>query len=195
MPAKNYKVSNIHSQIKDFDPGDRSWDVYNISTSKSRERIKSVTLRMDCGAIHGMQSGWSYTTKNEDGTTRQHKWQCQACAGNWMGKKGGSRAVQGILPSNTKAEPFKFFLVLDEPPQDLWEQHVKRRLEYYTKFEGTDPLRDRLPSLEDSKHYAQRLRAEGEASVAMWMALIGPNSEENVSKLDAALAKIRGNLG
>ena len=140
-----------------------------------------------------MQTGWTYTAVNDDGTKREHKWQCETCDGRWKSKKGGSRAVKVMLPSrNKKAEPFMAFMVLDAPPPDLWETHVKRRIEYYQKFEGQDPLRDKMPTFAESTHYAQRLRVEGEASNAMWRALIGPDSEENVSKFQEIMARLRG---
>ena len=102
--------------------------------------------------------------------------------------------VKGILPSKDKAEPFLFMLVLDEPPQQLWNEHLKRRIEYYKKFEGTEPLRDKMPTYTESRHYAQRLRADGEASKAIWEALIGRKSEEDLDKVAGIIQKLKCDL-
>ena len=68
-------------------------------------------------------------------------------------------------------------LILDCPPQALWNKWCKDRCEYYKRMEPVDAVRD-VPPLkpEGARHV---FRAEGPLSDSIWQALlINPGLEE-----------------
>ena len=61
---------------------------------------------------------------------------CKYCKGYWRAGGGGARLLQ------IRAGKAILQLVLDEPPEGLYNRWVKERLEYYRRVEPSAPLRD-----------------------------------------------------
>ena len=62
---------------------------------------------------------------------------CKHCKGFWKSKRASSRFVQ-----IGKGKRVSLQLILDEPPQDLYNRWIKSRIEYYTRLKPQAPLRD-----------------------------------------------------
>ena len=61
---------------------------------------------------------------------------CKYCKGYWRAGGGGTRLLQ------IRAGKAILQLVLDEPPEGLYNRWEKERLEYYRRVEPSAPLRD-----------------------------------------------------
>ena len=90
--------------------------------------------RMECGLVLSSVSPWEMIQK-EKGVTRGG-YCCKWCKGFWKGKMGSSRFLQ-ITSGNVVLQ-----MVLDEPPERLYNRWVKDRIEFYKRLEPTAPLRD-----------------------------------------------------
>ena len=89
--------------------------------------------RMECGLVLSSVSPWEMIQK-EKGVTRGG-YCCKWCKGFWKGKMGSSRFLQ-IISGNVVLQ-----MVLDEPPERLYNRWVKDRIEFYKRLEPTAPLR------------------------------------------------------
>ena len=94
--------------------------------------------RTDCGLILSSISPWELKMK-ETGVTRGG-WACKACQGFWRQGRGASRFVQ--LVGEHRGTKVNLQLILDEPPQQLYNDWVKSRLEYYKRVKPTAAPRD-----------------------------------------------------
>ena len=90
--------------------------------------------RMEFGLVLSSVSPWEMVQK-EKGVTRGG-YCCKWCKGFWKGKMGSSRFLQ-ITSGNVVLQ-----MVLDEPPERLYNRWVKDRIEFYKRLEPTAPLRD-----------------------------------------------------
>ena len=119
--------------------------------------------RMECGLVLSSVSPWEMVQK-EKGVTRGG-YCCKWCKGFWKGKMGSSRFLQ-ITSGNVVLQ-----MVLDEPPERLYNRWVKDRIEFYKRLEPTAPLRD-VP-LKVDPNPVHRLRFSisnglGNVSDAIW---------------------------
>ena len=119
--------------------------------------------RMECGLVLSSVSPWEMVQK-EKGVTRGG-YCCKWCKGFWKGKMGSSRFLQ-ITSANVVLQ-----MVLDEPPERLYNRWVKDRIEFYKRLEPTAPLRD-VP-LKVDPNPVHRLRFSisnglGNVSDAIW---------------------------
>ena len=87
--------------------------------------------RMECGLVLSSVSPWEMVQK-EKGVTRGG-YCCKWCKGFWKGKMGSSRFLQ-ITSGNVVLQ-----MVLDEPPERLYNRWVKDRIEFYKRLEPTAP--------------------------------------------------------
>ena len=128
--------------------------------------------QMECGLVLSSVSPWEMVQK-EKGVTRGG-YVCKWCRGFWKGKMGSSRFLQ-ITSGRTVLQ-----LVLDEPPERLYNRWVKDRIEFYKRLEPTAPLRD-VP-LKVDPNPVHRLRFSvsnglGHVSDAIWsVVLANPGS-------------------
>ena len=56
---------------------------------------------------------------------------CRHCRGFWKGGKGSSRFL--MITGEHKGKSAQLQLILDEPPQHLYEAWVKDRIEFYKR--------------------------------------------------------------
>ena len=123
--------------------------------------------QMECGLVLSSVSPWEMVQK-EKGVTRGG-YVCKWCRGFWKGKMGSSRFLQ-ITSGRTVLQ-----LVLDEPPERLYNRWVKDRIEFYKRLEPTAPLRD-VP-LKVDPNPVHRLRFSvsnglGNVSDAIWSVVL-----------------------
>ena len=143
--------------------------------------------RTGCGLILSSISPWELKTK-EAGVTRGG-WVCKACQGFWRQGRGASRFVQ--LIGEHRGVKANLQLILDEPPQQLYNDWVKSRLEFNKKVEPTAPPRD--VALEVDPDHTQRLKfscQNGNANVsnAIWSVLLSNPDLESLRKINALAA-------
>ena len=124
--------------------------------------------QMECGLVLSSVSPWEMVQK-EKGVTRGG-YVCKWRRGFWKGKMGSSRFLQ-ITSGRTVLQ-----LVLDEPPERLYNRWVKDRIEFYKRLEPTAPLRD-VP-LKVDPNPVHRLRFSvsnglGHVSDAIWSVVFG----------------------
>jgi hypothetical protein len=62
-------------------------------------------------------------------------------------------------------------LILDEPPEDAYNQFIKNRIQFYMRFEPNAPTLDAPPIFPPSTKH-RRLQLVREASNAVWTALL-----------------------
>ena len=144
--------------------------------------------RADCGLILSSISPWELKTK-EAGVSRGG-WVCKACQGFWRQGKGASRFVQ--LIGEHKGVKSNLQLILDEPPQQLYNEWVKSRLEFYKRVEPTAPPRD--VALEVDPDHTQRLKfscqnGNGNISNAIWSVLLSNPDLEGLKKISELAAR------
>ena len=87
-------------------------------------------------------------------------------------------------------------LILNEPPEPLWNKWIHERCEFYKRLEPRDEMRDVLPMLPDTPAQ-NRIKMSGPASDAIWK-VIYSNPEVDalleVDKLAKAALRVEGQL-
>jgi len=143
--------------------------------------------RTDCGLILSSISPWELKMK-EAGVTRGG-WACKASQGFSKQGRGASRFVQ--LIGEHRGTKVNLQLILDEPPQQLYNDWVESRLEYYKRVEPTAAPRD--VALEVDPDHTQRLKfscQNGNANVsnAIWSVLLSNPDLEGLRKINELAA-------
>ena len=77
-----------------------------------------------------------------------------------------------------------FILELDEPAHALLDSWKKERIEYYKRFEGVEPLRNKGITLPADGDLTSILKLEGAASDAFWMALYMEDSVTSIKNVN-----------
>ena len=75
-------------------------------------------------------------------------------------------------------------MILDAPPTDLWERHVKERIRFYQRYEAVAPLRDWHIAYDPNAENAPRLQAKGPMSNEIWDAILGAQSLEDFERMN-----------
>ena len=65
-------------------------------------------------------------------------------------------------------------LVVDEPPQNLYNEWARDRIKFYERFEPNEAPRDAHPP----KQAMDRLRLPGVASTVFWEAILGNHEKQ-----------------
>ena len=129
---------------------------------------------VECGLVLSSVTPWELIPKTK-GETRGG-YMCKYCKGYW--RAGGAhlqiRAGKAILQ-----------LVLDEPPEGLYNRWVKERLEYYRRVEPSAPLRD--VSIVDQKvprfRFSQTTQT-GHVSNAIWELILRNPEAAALKRID-----------
>ena len=100
----------------------------------SAETKHAFWAHMECGLVLSSVTPWELIPKTK-GETRGG-YMCKYCKGYWRAGGGGTRLLQ------IRAGKAILQLVLDEPPDGLYNRWVKERLEFYRRVEPSAPLRD-----------------------------------------------------
>ena len=85
--------------------------------------------RMECGLVLSSVSPWEIVDKKKGETKGGYV--CRHCRGFWRGGKGSSRFL--MITGEHKGKSAQLQLILDEPPQHLYEAWVKDRIEFYKR--------------------------------------------------------------
>ena len=86
----------------------------------------------------------------------------------------------------------KFQIVIDAPPEKMWEEWKKSRIDYYRRFEPSAPVRDE--PLGPPKG-AKRLRLTGQASTQLWMGALAGTDEKSKRAMAEAFREYRQRMG
>ena len=101
----------------------------------------------------------------------KNAWGCSYCRGLWSGKRCGGRFVQ------LYARGVIIQIILDMPPDALWNRWCKERMEYYKRLEPLEAVRDVAPLRPAGARHV--FRAEGPLSDMIWSALlVNPGLQE-----------------
>jgi hypothetical protein len=115
----------------------------------------------ECGGPLQAGPSWEYVCRDHRMVRR--KTTCILCKGRWIYNRGGSRLIQ-IHSGRTSIQ-----IILDEPPEFLYNTWQRHRDEYYRRMEPeTAPGEDPQPW----PHPKLRLRWRSESSDAAWNALM-----------------------
>ena len=124
----------------------------------------------ECGLILSATSQWDHWQRSGKNSSK-NAWGCSYCRGHWASKRGGGRFVQ------LYAQGLVIQLILDNPPQALWNKWCRERCEYYKRMEPVDTVRDVPPMKPSGARHV--FRAEGPLSDTIWQTLlINPGLEE-----------------
>jgi hypothetical protein len=124
---------------------------------------------------------------NKNGT---YGWACAYCTQNWSRKRDGSRFVV-IYDGEVALQ-----LILDEPPEALWNAWIKERCEFYKRLEPRDDMRDVAPMLPQAPS-SNRIKLMGPASDAVWKVLYSNPEVEallEVDRLARTALRVEGSL-
>ena len=132
---------------------------------------------MECGLVLSSVTPWELIPKTK-GETRGG-YMCKYCKGYWRAGGGGARLLQ------IRAGKAILQLVLDEPPEGLYNRWVKERLEYYRRVEPSAPLRD--VSIVDQKvprfRFSQTTQT-GHVSNAIWELILRNPETAALKRID-----------
>eukprot|EP00435_Cladocopium_sp_Y103_P028221 s2216_g7.t1 len=93
---------------------------------------------VECGLILPSISSWEIVSKEKSVTTGGYM--CKFCKDFWKAGRGGSRFLQ--IVGRHRGQMTALQMVLDEPPQDLHNQWIKDRMEFYKRVEPLAAPRD-----------------------------------------------------
>ena len=145
--------------------------------------------KLECGLVLSSVSPWEYVPK-EHGIRAAGGFACKYCDGFWKGSKGSSRVVQ--LMGRSAGKQLSLQLILDEPPEKLWQQWIKDRMEYYLRVEPVDAIRDE--ALDHSYPVEERLRFSirnglGTVSDLIWSILLSNPERDGLLQIQKLAAK------
>ena len=145
--------------------------------------------KLECGLVLSSVSPWEYVPK-EHGIRAAGGFACKYCGGFWKGSKGSSRVVQ--LMGRSAGKQLSLQLILDEPPEKLWQQWIKDRMEYYLRVEPVDAIRDE--ALDHSYPVEERLRFSirnglGTVSDLIWSILLSNPERDGLLQIQKLAAK------
>jgi hypothetical protein len=141
--------------------------------NRTRTVVRSYFGAIACNNCIGPASWRKY--RNSKG----NKYECPACLVNWDRSKGGTRWMK---ISNSCG--ISLILELDEPAHALLDSWKKERIEYYKRFEGVEPLRNKGVTLPADGDLTSILKLEGAASDAFWMALYMEDSVTSIKNVN-----------
>ncbi|CAE7730907.1 ppsC, partial [Symbiodinium necroappetens] len=123
------------------------------------DNVSSVVLDDYKRKFAGDKTAHVFWARMECGETRGG-YVCRCCRGFWRGGKGSSRFL--MITGEHKGRSAQLQLILDEPPNHLYEAWVKDRIEFYKRVEPMAALRDRslrvnpnLSSRQEEPHLAK----------------------------------------
>ncbi|CAE7839828.1 cpt [Symbiodinium sp. CCMP2592] len=137
--------------------------------------------KMECGLVLSSVSPWEIVDKKK-GETRGG-YVCRHCKGFWRSGRGASRFL--LITGEHKGKSAQLQLILDEPPQNLYESWVKDRIEF----------RDR--SLRVNPSLSSRLRFSktnlmGQVSDMIWSVVLSNPERDGLKKIhELAASRVR----
>ena len=141
--------------------------------------------KLECGLVLSSVSPWEYVPKEH--AILEQRGASHASTATASGK---GAVVQ--LMGRSAGKQLSLQLILDEPPEKLWQQWIKDRMEYYLRVEPVDAIRDE--ALDHSYPVEERLRFSirnglGTVSDLIWS--INPERDGLLQIQKLAAKKIR----
>ena len=130
----------------------------------NEEGLEKWAGPFECNSVLSAQTGWHHSQRSGKNKAK-NIWQCKHCTGDWMEGRHGTRMVQIITHT------WMLQLVLDDPPQKLWNKWTEMRIEYYKRREPRETFRDKRPWAPKTQKI-HTLRLECKASAEMWALLL-----------------------
>ena len=120
--------------------------VENVNSVMGKDSKKKVGgkerhifwAKTECGLVLSSVTPWEIISKEKGVTTGGYM--CKHCQGFWKQGRGATRLVQIIGRSRGKRVSLQ--LIMDEPPEALYNQWIRDRIEYYKRVEPVAPPRD-----------------------------------------------------
>ena len=110
-----------------------------------RRKLHGFWGKMECGLVLSSMSPWEYVPK-EQGVRKAGGFACKFCEGFWKAKAGSSRVVQ--LYGRSGQTKVALQLILDEPPERLYQKWIQDRMAYYLCMEPMGASRDEALDLD-----------------------------------------------
>ncbi|CAE7235948.1 ppsC [Symbiodinium sp. CCMP2592] len=147
--------------------------------------------KMECGLVLSSVSPWEIVDKKK-GETRGG-YVCRHCKGFWRSGRGASRFL--LITGEHKGKSAQLQLILDEPPQHLYEAWVKDRIEFYKRVEPTAAPRDRSrrvnPSLSSRLRFS-KTNLMGQVSDMIWSVVLSNPKRDGLKKIhELAASRVR----
>ena len=89
-----------------------------------------------------------------------------------------------------EARPRLVCIVLGPPPHNTWKEHENRRIQYYTRWEPSAPLRDYVPPWTDLEQNSVRLTATPSVSDILWNIVLGPQDPDKTRNFYNAIKQM-----
>ena len=120
--------------------------VENVNSVMGKDSKKKVGgkekhifwAKTECGLVLSSVTPWEIISKEKGATTGGYM--CKHCQGFWKRHRGATRLVQII--GRNRGKKVSLQLIMDEPPEALYNQWIKDRIEYYKRVEPVAPPRD-----------------------------------------------------
>ena len=118
-------------------------NVNSVMGKKSKKDLKAQNkhlfwARTECGLVLSSVTPWEIISKEKGVTTGGYM--CKHCQGFWKQGRGATRLVQII--GRHRGRKVSLQLIMDEPPEALYNQWIKDRIEYYKRVEPVAAPRD-----------------------------------------------------
>ena len=118
-------------------------NVKSVLGTKAKKGLQAQNKHLfwaktECGLVLSSVTPWEITNKEKGVTTGGYM--CKHCQGFWKQGKGATRLVQII--GRHKGRKISLQLIMDEPPEALYNQWIKDRIEYYKRVEPVAAPRD-----------------------------------------------------
>ena len=126
---------------------------------------------VECGLVLPSISAWEVVGKEKPKTTGGYM--CRFCKGFWKASRGGTRLLQITGWHKDKATCLQ--LAMDEPPEQLYNQWIRDRMEFYKRVEPTELSRDERLVLGDASTPRMRFSSSnglGDVSTALWSVIL-----------------------
>ena len=118
-------------------------NVKSVLGTKAKKGLQAQNKHLfwaktECGLVLSSVTPWEIISKEKGVTTGGYM--CKHCQGFWKQGKGATRLVQII--GRHKGRKISLQLIMDEPPEALYNQWIKDRIEYYKRVEPVAAPRD-----------------------------------------------------
>ena len=136
-----------------------------------KETKRVFWASVECGLVLPSISAWEVVSKEKFKTTGGYM--CRFCKGFWKASRGGTRLIQITGWHRDKATCLQ--LVMDEPPEQLYNQWIRDRMEFYKRVEPTEPPRNERLVLGDASTPRMRFSSSnglGDVSTALWSVIL-----------------------
>eukprot|EP00438_Fugacium_kawagutii_P012476 Skav236398 [mRNA] locus=scaffold1702:44549:45178:- [translate_table: standard] len=168
-------------------------NVTSVASVKHRNRefrgAKHVFwAQAECGLILPSLSSWEVVTKQAAVTVGGYM--CKFCKGFWRAKRGGSRFLQ--ILGRHRHQVTALQMVLDEPPEGLYNRWIQERVEVYKRVEPLAAPRDERLQLVGGRTNRLRFSSTnglGEVSNTIWQIILANHDKDGLKIIQEVARK------